>query len=416
MVTDNIMGGHTRESNAQRGWGRGAKRAVSNWYMSKDERELAMQVVKYPQRDGWSHRDLLRLCHIQSDYQGGKHSELRNSIYKFIVDGWEDVGSDPHPVDELALIWAAERAKKDISEEVLLKLIADYRLPMEVIPSEKQTKAVYEALIPHAGITWLIRNLGNLSNRGVIATGQYSNLSTVTERITNIELLKKGRVHPLFILTALNTYKGGKGIRGGSEWPVVQDVVDALDSAFYLAFDAIEPTHQRYVLGIDVSGSMTTGCIAGMPGITPNIGASAMAMVTKRSEPYCAIMGFSRSFVDLGISKTDRLDTVMRKTQLSSFGSTNCAAPFQWALENKVEADTFVVYTDSDTNHFHADHAVVALRKYREKMGIPARLVVVGMNSGPFTVADPSDAGMLDIVGFNSAAPAVIAEFSKGNI
>lgn len=49
-------------------------------------------------------------------------------------------------------------------------------------------------------------------------------------------------------------------------------------------------------------------------------------------------------------------------------------------------------------------------------MGIDAKLIVVGMASNGFSIADPQDAGMLDIVGFDSAAPNIMSEFAKGNI
>ncbi|KKK70213.1 hypothetical protein LCGC14_2926230, partial [marine sediment metagenome] len=50
------------------------------------------------------------------------------------------------------------------------------------------------------------------------------------------------------------------------------------------------------------------------------------------------------------------------------------------------------------------------------KMGIPAKLIVCGMTSGGFTIADPNDAGMLDVVGFNTATPKLINDFSRGDI
>jgi 60 kDa SS-A/Ro ribonucleoprotein len=55
-----------------------------------------------------------------------------------------------------------------------------------------------------------------------------------------------------------------------------------------------------------------------------------------------------------------------------------------------------------------------ALEHYRQKTGIPAKLVVVGMVSNGFTIADPNDPGMLDVVGFDTATPDVIGEFSRG--
>ena len=60
-----------------------------------------------------------------------------------------------------------------------------------------------------------------------------------------------------------------------------------------------------------------------------------------------------------------------------------------------------------------AIHPVEALRQYRERTGIAAKLVVVGLVSNGFSIADPNDAGMLDVVGFDTAAPAAIADFIR---
>ena len=49
--------------NALRGWGRGLRNAVGRWYVNREADDLAHQAVKYQQRDGWSHGDLLRLAH-----------------------------------------------------------------------------------------------------------------------------------------------------------------------------------------------------------------------------------------------------------------------------------------------------------------------------------------------------------------
>jgi 60 kDa SS-A/Ro ribonucleoprotein len=49
-------------------------------------------------------------------------------------------------------------------------------------------------------------------------------------------------------------------------------------------------------------------------------------------------------------------------------------------------------------------------------MGIPARLAVVGMVANRFTIADPNDAGMLDVVGFDTATPQLLASFARGEV
>ena len=39
-----------------------------------------------------------------------------------------------------------------------------------------------------------------------------------------------------------------------------------------------------------------------------------------------------------------------------------------------------------------------------------AKAIVVGMTSNGFTFADPNDGGMLDVVGFDTTVPALIAD------
>ena len=115
--------------------------------------------------------------------------------------------------------------------------------------------------------------------------------------------------------------------------------------------------------------------------------------------------------VRVKISPRQRLDDVLKATDKLTFGATDCALPMLWAMAKKVQADAFVIYTDSETWAGRDMHPTQALQAYRRRTGIPAKLVVVGMTSNGFSIADPNDAGMLDVVGFDTAAPRLIADF-----
>jgi 60 kDa SS-A/Ro ribonucleoprotein len=106
---------------------------------------------------------------------------------------------------------------------------------------------------------------------------------------------------------------------------------------------------------------------------------------------------------------------VVRTVSNLPFGGTDCALPMLYALEREREVDAFVIYTDSETWAGRI-HPAEALRLYRNESGIDARLVVVGMVSNGFSIADPDDTGMLDVVGFDTATPDVIAGFAAGRI
>ena len=51
-----------------------------------------------------------------------------------------------------------------------------------------------------------------------------------------------------------------------------------------------------------------------------------------------------------------------------------------------------------------------------EKGGRIRLRIINGATSTGFTIADPNDAGMLDVVGFDGATPALMAKFAKGEI
>ena len=96
------------------------------------------------------------------------------------------------------------------------------------------------------------------------------------------------------------------------------------------------------------------------------------------------------------------------------FGGTDCAQPMLYALDRKLSVDTFIIYTDNET-WAGKIHPHETLRRYRERTGIDAKLVVVvGMTSVGFTIADPADPGMLDIAGFDPAVPTLITDFASG--
>ena len=72
----------------------------------------------------------------------------------------------------------------------------------------------------------------------------------------------------------------------------------------------------------------------------------------------------------------------------------------------------FCILTDSETWAGKV-HPKEALNQYRERTGIPAKLIVVGMVSNGFSIADPNDGGMLDVVGFDTTVPQIMADFAS---
>ena len=288
-------------------------------------------------------------------------------------------------------------------------------------------REVWTVLADHRPITALVRNLATLTRLGVIAPMQSAWACQRMNAIGNPMTEGYSIIHPINVLSALLTYRSGKSVRGSNTWTPAPQVVDALDQAFERSFATAPQTNQRFYLGIDVSGSMDNGEVAGVPGLSPRMAAAAMAMVIARREPNYYMAGFAADgdwttpgmslrhrgsqMAPLSITASDSLSDAIQKTNALPFGRTDCALPMLDALEKKILVDVFVILTDSETWVGNI-HPVAALEKYRKEMGIPAKLVVVGMVSNGFSIADPSDGGMMDVVGFDAAAPALIADFA----
>lgn len=391
---------------SMRGWGPALRKAVGRWYTSKTVEQCAYQTVKYRSRYDWSHRDLLRKSHPEDPDKNSYMNELFN---------WITQGTLPSDVPELHMVHAYEQAKT-ADLKTLTQLIRNHKMSWEMIPTEMmEKKEVWEALADDMPMTALIRNLATLTRNDVIKP---MSSGWVCERIRQIGN-GKVKIHPLGVLIALLTYKAGKSARGKGEWTPVQPVVDALDDAFDKAFIDAPQTNKRFYLAIDVSASMEWSTISGVPGLTPRMGAAAMAMCIARREPNYHLAAFASGnqghwrnaeMKKFDVSARDSISSVVQKTREMSAGGTDCALPMLDALNKKIPVDCFTIFTDSET-WAGKIHPVEALRKYRKEMGIPAKLVVVGMVANEVSLADPNDAGMMDVVGFDAAVPEIIADF-----
>lgn len=395
------------------GWGRLTRQGVARVYQDLPLDKLALWTIKYKSRDGWSQADALRKSHPKTA------DPLRNAVFKYMVDGVLEVTTEltskPNTKPSLELLEGHLLAKEASSDTQASQLMQQYRLPIEAIPTQLRGSEVYRAALHTNGLTWLLRNLGNLSRLGVLQQSDRELVGQIVDRLSDPQSLKRGRIHPLDALKARLTYAAGRGLRGSGQWQPVAEVVEALEQAFYLSFSNVQPANTRHILGVDVSGSMTCGTVGGVMGLTPNMAATAMSMVALRREPAAHIMGFTDIFRPLGITATNNLATAMSKTQRRSFGRTDCSLPMTWAAKNKIEAETFIIYTDNDT--WAGDiHPTEALDNYCQKMGIAARIIVVAFAASRFSIADPQRSDMLDVVGFDSAAPQVITAFARGEL
>lgn len=421
------------------GFGSGTRRAFARWYNEMSPERLAYQLVKYQQRNGMSHADVLRMAHVKPQdtihdmlyaYAAGKLTPVdldEKTWAKTVVLNRSNKKSEKE-VDRVGInneafniIEGFERAKKASTEKEIISLIEKFNLPQECVPTQWRNKEkVASAILQRMPMTATLRGLGKNTAAGAIKPLS-ENEKLVVKRITNVEALKKAKVHPIHVLAALAVYENGRGVRGSLSWDPNRKIINALNDAFYASFKTFEPSGKRFYLGLDVSGSMGVP-VNGMDFLDCRQACAAMALATDRIESNCYLGAFTAkggSWTNTGMHHVDfdsrtKLEDALRKMDDIPMGMTDCSLPMLDALEKKLEVDAFVIYTDSES-YAGRMQPVEALRKYRDKMGIDAKLICVAMAANRYSVADPKDAGMLDIVGLDSATPNLISSFAKGD-
>jgi 60 kDa SS-A/Ro ribonucleoprotein len=409
-----------------RGWGPTLRRAVASWYQHRNADQLAYQMIKYRSRERYTHKRLLQTAHPHPRING---SPEKSALFNWVLGKAYDKDHLPY------LVQAHLDAMASNNVDEWTYLTKTYRLPWEALPTEAmRDPRVWLAMLSDMGLTAMIRNLGVMTENGAIQPLMHS-VKTVVDRLLDVEELKKARIHPFVLLQALSVYQRGTGFRGRKIWQPEQRIVDALDEAFYLSFQAAQPTGKRILVALDVSGSMGSPIMDSA--LSCREAGAALALVTANVEPNHHLVGFSAGLPDAWVHKktsrhhwaptcrdgdglsplpfgrSTRLDAAVRAISNIPFGGTDCALPMIYAQSNGLKVDAFITITDNET--WAGDiHPSQALKEYRSKSGIDAKLITIGMTSTGFSIADPSDVGSLDVVGFDSNVPALIEEFVRG--
>ncbi|MHA1621044.1 MAG: TROVE domain-containing protein [Candidatus Heimdallarchaeaceae archaeon] len=409
-----------------RGWGPAIRKTISTWYKSKNIKTLSYQMAKYRQRGGWTNRDVLRLNHVHPH-----DNHKLNDLFKWAT-GNLDLENLTEPEDHLTYPWcvtqlnAFEKKIQDlaknnqtiesnklakIAKDTAKNMIEKYGLSWEMIPSILLDEKIWETIFPNLPMTALIRNLGNLTSYGILSYSKESNVKLAVEKITNDDILQKAKIHPISILSALKIYSQGFG--KNNQWTPIPEIQDALDDAFYKSFKFAKPIGKSILIGLDVSGSMFYNRCLGMNHLTAAEAGAAMTMYWKHTEDMnCKVMGFQHDFVDLGFTKKETLNSALERIGGGYFRATDCSLPMEYALENKIRVDAFVVITDNET-WIGNIHPCKMLDIYRRKFGINSKLVVLATTPTNFSIADPKDPNTLDVVGFDASVPKILNEFIR---
>ncbi|ANV88995.1 TROVE domain-containing protein [Picosynechococcus sp. PCC 7117] len=391
---------------ALRGFGKVVRECGKGWLSQDDVQALAYQLLKYQQRYGFSHRDALRLFHVKPP------SVEHQTLYNWVINGWEQLPKQP-PATALEQIWWYEWLKRNPDQTK--KAIAQGHLTHEMVaPIGQMDEQTWKLLMLEMPIGALLRNLGSLTEIGVLRVNRQKNLKHVAMVLNDKQRLRKGRIHPIDILKALKTYQsGGRLGRSKKTWEPVPRIIDILEKALEMSFETVPATGKTFLHAVDVSGSMSYYSVGSVHLTCAEI-AATMALVTAKAEKNYAIRGFSTAFKDLGITASDSFRTALQKTSDQNFGGTDASSVYKWALKHRFHADVICFWTDCES--WAGTQPCQKLAEYRRKLNPNVKAIYVTLAPYKLSLVDPKDPLSWDLGGFDPTMPRLIQMIAQDDL
>ncbi len=345
---------------AVRGTGRSVRKFIQRWYLSREADKLAYQLFKYRQRDGWSHRDALLIGHVKAE------DEKVNAILRNIVEVNKgnrklteiDEGLSRF-TDGLRELYRAINVKEneeyftsdnDASAEKIAKIVAEYRLTWDVVPTEYLNSPVLWKTLIDNGLLPVeagLRQVGRLTKLDI----KRKYVDAVLDKVE--KNLERFRFYQIFY-AYLALRNGDKKVR------------KRLEKWLASYFEKVSGTDKyRLLVAVDSSGSMTWGTNVGTKEGTVSAYHYALVFAGYLAARYGAdFLEFDTQLHRIGKAPKNLGEALERNPD---GGGTDVALPFKYALGKRKYYDAIVVFTDSET-WAGWSHPIEVIDAYRKKV------------------------------------------------
>jgi 60 kDa SS-A/Ro ribonucleoprotein len=387
------------------------KRAWTNLFVQDRADAVAYRYLKARSRktgDGepFSPRDLLRIA------KPVPNSEVQSTLFGLIsgkVSPMEASGA-------LASCKSFYEAQLADTPAKAVRAINAYHVPWEFLPTEVlKHPEVWEALVPHLGMTALIRNLSRMTQIGTLGPFKRAN-RRVAQRLTDQAELHAARIHPFDLLLALKVYESGAAQPNLKApvrtWDPVPEIVTALNEAYVKSFAVCDKIPGNLLVAVDSSGSMQ-GTNVQHGG--SNLG-SAYRMALAFGQILMRTWGGQVHMVDFDQElrrsplRADMTLSEINRLHNGRGWGTDASVVMRWATQHRHFVDGFVLITDNES--WAGDrHASQALTEYRRTVNPNARVIWAATVPNGYSLGDPTDPGMLNVQGFDSNLATLVSSF-----
>jgi 60 kDa SS-A/Ro ribonucleoprotein len=409
----------TASCNALGKWRRNLRGTIQAWFDARDANAIAYQALKYQSRDGFAMRDILRLAHPVTE------DPHKKAVFDRIC------GRDFSTTQPMLL--EAETLMRDTVKAYGPETAIGFAsmLPREILPSEINAMPAYwQNVVRTLPPTALIRNLATMTRLGLMENEEF--LVPLVDRLTDVDTLRRARVHPMSLLLAFLAYsKGGAGLRSSAGPHVPHPaILGALGVSFETSLTRMIPIEGPILVACDVSGSMDAE-VNGSPGMKAREAAAAIALMLSKACREAEVVPFNTNcpatqdaLVATSFGRSSRvvrpsygplkpaslLELILQLSSMS--GGTDCAAPIRYATQNRRAVRAIIIVSDQDS-WAGQEHVAQAMEEYRQQVVPDAKLVVMATTGQGSTLVDPQDRRAIGIAGFDLSAFQVVEWFLR---
>lgn len=361
--------------NMRRGWGSGLRKAVNAFYTHVPEDKLLFDILKYQQRWGISHKDVLFKA----------HPTLNATVFNTIMGN----PVDNDFVNTVRFLLSGKATEKDVEHA-----FTHYRLSHEMINTSTLTPEVWKILAKHKAIPLhaVLWNLGRFTRAGLFRNKEFRN--------EILRVIESGTKHmnPFDYFKAHAAYINGSGTR--MSWEPVEQIEEALLNAFLhsVANETFEYTG-NVVFALDMSASMTWAESA-FPHTNGSTAAAVALFTLLKTTPNAQVVEFTGEAAPSALNRVMNLAQVIGYARLANGGRTDHSSVIRYLIQHNVNADVLVYLTDNvqtDGNNMSD-----MLKWYESKLGHSLKVINIAMTPMEYSAVFKEDGDVLELSGFDN--------------
>jgi len=245
-----------------------------------------------------------------------------------------------------------EMLKRANDEGEILKLIKGGQIPHEVATSiVKPDARIWEVIMKQMPYFALLRHLNTLNKNGVFNNS--NNIEYVVDRLTDVNAIKKAKILPFRLFTAWKV---------ASSNGVPARILNALAIALEKSFVNMPEITGKVIIGVDVSGSMTTRVRKAEYRFI-DIAAIFGAALAKKCKDVTLIPFDYREY-EFDHRSYEKIMDIVDYLSAIRGGGTDLAIPVKAMIDREIKADILIEITDDEE---WVGHGVMTyLDKYRK--------------------------------------------------